>query len=704
MPTTGTTNSSNNNTNSCTIPQKINNSQPHSPSENHFNGLITNSLPLNFINVLSKSHEQTALLGKRPKKQLQVESESNLKKFRRDSNGSLFNHHNEHPQSISLNSDSCNSNSQNSKHHKHKRLKLGRKMKDATPLPSHVFIKNPEPFVISDSISDEASMCEFPLVYQQHNKTSEPAHPPRELSFKGCFSKHPVAQPLEVLPKIKKRHSTNHNSISSMLSGGESSGGIVSFQSHNSNSNLELFGGYTTGSMSLSKKVTPAPPPAVETPKKRSFKKLLNADAYKMTAGATCVDIKQKIASSASRKGKTTKELLAELQSRKLMAAGICPDDVNVPISPSSSSHSAGERIMPTKKLEPIVPSHNIALNVIDDEIRELHRRLKPIHDAFNDNYDGEHNIECTCTWREVIEIIEPVLEKSDSYKELSGLDVNADTDLDDDDDDENDFCAVDEPLEIFKPKTIVKSIFDLDYDLDDDPILNLNIINSPAPSPSPPTSLQHNVMKTKEKTLKKCVPLPIKAEVPVIDNQTEFKPPPIVKWECDEDPECPARLHFNKFTAINDFHVRALHDKFIPTVNGNWNGLTKDALAEPEPNIYELKYEHPDIRYAHHGLWKRVVPSYNHLIMEKLPKTFSQSSDNSNECIEIDDDDCKPIKSDPTTNNGQLPSFNNLNTNNLNGINSVKCTDFKEWYELMNVPSYNDSEILTILPYVVID
>ena len=687
MPATGTTNS-NNNTNSSTLPQKINNSQPHSPSENHFNGLISqNSVPLNFTNVLPKSHEQTALLGKRPYKQLELESESSLKKFRKDTIGSQFNNHNELPTML-LNSDSCNSNSQNSKHHKHKRHKSGRKMKDVIPLPAHVFIKNTEPFVISDSISDEASMCEFPSAYQQHNKIVEPPRPrpPRELSFKGCFSKDPVAQPLEPLPKVKKRHS-NHNSISSMLSGGDSSNGIVSFQSHNSNSNLELFGSYTTTTMSLSKQSTP---PAVETPpKKRSFKKGLNLETQKMTVGATCVDIKQKIASSASRKGKTTKELLAELQSRKLMAAGLCPDIINIPKSPSSSSHSASERIRSPEQPKTIVPLRKTALNAIDDEIRELHRRLKPIHDAFNDDYDEEHNIKCTCTWREVIEEIEVIESVKNEVKiipELNGH-LNNDTDSDDDDDD---FCAVvNEPLEILKPKSIVKSIFDLDYDPDDDPILNITIIKSPP--------LQQNQIKRKDKIVKKFVPLPVKAEVPVIDNQLEFKPPPIVKWECDEDPDCPARLHFNKFTAINDFHVRALHDKFIPTVNGNWNGLSKDALAEPEPNKYELKYEHPDIRYEHHGLWKRVVPSYNHLIMEKLPKTFSQLNGNYN------NDDNKPMKSE-TINNGQLPSFNNLNTTNLNGINNVKSTDFKEWYELMNVPSYNDSEILTILPYVVID
>lgn len=48
------------------------------------------------------------------------------------------------------------------------------------------------------------------------------------------------------------------------------------------------------------------------------------------------------------------------------------------------------------------------------------------------------------------------------------------------------------------------------------------------------------------------------------------------------------------------------------------------------------------------------------------------------------------------------LPSFNNLGVENVNGF-SVNGYKFKEWYEVVHVKSYND-ELLTILPYVVID
>lgn len=48
------------------------------------------------------------------------------------------------------------------------------------------------------------------------------------------------------------------------------------------------------------------------------------------------------------------------------------------------------------------------------------------------------------------------------------------------------------------------------------------------------------------------------------------------------------------------------------------------------------------------------------------------------------------------------LPSFNDLNEENKTGV-SENGYKFKEWYEVVRVKSYND-ELLTILPYVVID
>ncbi|XP_055313175.1 serine-rich adhesin for platelets-like isoform X2 [Sitodiplosis mosellana] len=61
-----------------------------------------------------------------------------------------------------------------------------------------------------------------------------------------------------------------------------------------------------------------------------------------------------------------------------------------------------------------------------------------------------------------------------------------------------------------------------------------------------------------------------------------------------------------------------------------------------------------------------------------------------------------EPESSLSSENNGMLPSFNNLGADNTTGV-SVNGYKFKEWYEVVHVKSYND-ELLTILPYVVID
>lgn len=55
-----------------------------------------------------------------------------------------------------------------------------------------------------------------------------------------------------------------------------------------------------------------------------------------------------------------------------------------------------------------------------------------------------------------------------------------------------------------------------------------------------------------------------------------------------------------------------------------------------------------------------------------------------------------------PSRNNNRLPSFNSLGAENESG--SIQNGEkFREWYEVVHIKSYND-ELLTILPYVVID
>jgi hypothetical protein len=171
-----------------------------------------------------------------------------------------------------------------------------------------------------------------------------------------------------------------------------------------------------------------------------------------------------------------------------------------------------------------------------------------------------------------------------------------------------------------------------------------------------------------------------------------------MTKWVCQEDPDCPAQHHFSQSGKVNGYHVKMLDDCFVPSINGLWNGLGTEEL----PPKAEEEMLDPE-----RGLFRRVVPSYSHRVQDRIPKKpekvengeFNQAvlCNNpltSDDVIEIMDDD-------PDCNNGLLNSFNNLNANNLSGSDGSK--EFKEWYELMNVKSYND-DVLTILPYVVID
>lgn len=55
-----------------------------------------------------------------------------------------------------------------------------------------------------------------------------------------------------------------------------------------------------------------------------------------------------------------------------------------------------------------------------------------------------------------------------------------------------------------------------------------------------------------------------------------------------------------------------------------------------------------------------------------------------------------------PSMNNNRLASFNNLGPDHESG-SKLNGEKFREWYEVVHIKSYND-ELLTVLPYVVID
>lgn len=351
---------------------------------------------------------------------------------------------------------------------------------------------------------------------------------------------------------------------------------------------------------------------------------------------------------------------------------------------PSTSSHQA-------------LASTTLRSLNIEDEIARLYAQLPPIDfeaaalDTFeeynNVDVDGDV-VECTCTFREVItylgddEVAAAASTVDAPFNEPPRIDVNiikngTSEKLDDSDDDEtDDFCAVDDVVEddehVKSPPPMrggaVKSIFDPDYDANYD--ANENLIEEMVrrkPRLNAPKVIEVKIMKGAVKP-SRIEPLLIQPEP-----TPEVERVPIINYECEEDPMCPARVHFQR-EPVTSKDVDRLHKNNISGVNGFWNGISEDRPTQ------DYKKDMENIDYAKHQLWKRVVPRYDFLTCDKIPKTFNDTRFSHPPPPPPEDDTAKPSDG------------------------AMNCDiEFREWHEMMNVRSYND-DVLTILPYVIID
>lgn len=109
-------------------------------------------------------------------------------------------------------------------------------------------------------------------------------------------------------------------------------------------------------------------------------------------------------------------------------------------------------------------------------------------------------------------------------------------------------------------------------------------------------------------------------------NNGEEGVPPemPIfAKYEAVIDPDCAAmRYYETDRNEVTNYHIAALHNRFVPNVNGNWNQREVKGVSSEVKN--ELKNEEDD---PYLGVSidtaNRVVPRYNFLMCDKIPKQF---------------------------------------------------------------------------------
>lgn len=364
----------------------------------------------------------------------------------------------------------------------------------------------------------------------------------------------------------------------------------------------------------------------------------------------------------------------------------------------------------------------------IEDEIAKLNSMLPPIdyEAALQARFDelssyGENGdlIECTCTFREVItyenESEEQSKTNTNGFDEVkvNKVNINGDNknnnfskkpendsemsnnDDDDDDDETDDFCAVEDiVMEKSPPRSAVKSIFDPEYDANENLIEEMmvqrkssrdlpKIIEVKIEKDAVKSSRIENIMNNNSTT----IPEPTTIQ--------QMERVPIITYVCDENPSCPAREHFKR-DPVTKRDIQQLHNSFLNGVNGYWNGILEE---RQEPDYSK---DNENIDYAKHQLWKRVVPRYNFLTLDKIPKKFNKDSPFSipPPPHEPDTDEKEGTKEATKKSSNDAMELDSLNKFSMH---MHRDNEFREWHEVMNVRSYND-EILTILPYVVID
>ncbi|KAJ6641243.1 Mediator of RNA polymerase II transcription subunit 26, partial [Pseudolycoriella hygida] len=357
------------------------------------------------------------------------------------------------------------------------------------------------------------------------------------------------------------------------------------------------------------------------------------------------------------KKVKTTRELLAELQNRKSTLTGngsgstnsspmlelpaqslvspssLCSDNsqsnstdirsstgtpVSLQTAPTPEPHMGSDSLLNND--QPKKSSADSKTLSIEDEIRALKSQLPPIdYEAARNWTDNVDEIPCTCTYVEVNPSI-PNVEQTNCDKVLQ-IDVEATKigeqlpkvppDLSD---------GIQQSLmpQIQPKKKQVKSIFDLDFEDDDDPIHQFKVnsgsiktepvrddavkLGDSNNSNSMPSTFPQNQIGNTNATglMIPCLPPP---PIPVAE------PTPFPILEAREDPHCRAKHHYiTSKNFITQFHVDTLHNNFIPNVNGNWSIVPANKIKIDSADnkvLDELSF----------------VPKYNHIQMDKIQK-----------------------------------------------------------------------------------
>ncbi|XP_017476103.1 PREDICTED: mediator of RNA polymerase II transcription subunit 26-like [Rhagoletis zephyria] len=179
------------------------------------------------------------------------------------------------------------------------------------------------------------------------------------------------------------------------------------------------------------------------------------------------------------------------------------------------------------------------------------------------------------------------------------------------------------------KPK---KSIFDLDFDDDDDP---LNTLKAEAAAAILEKENVDETLKVEEQAEPQVSTTVVNQfESQLLDYKMSIEQAMIEEapmrifptYEVEEDPLCMAKQRFDIQTQkITKFHIDALHNCFIPNVNGNWDNANSTIGSKVTLDEVIAAVDAETGYVISDGC--NVVPKYGSLVKERIRKDLSHIS-----------------------------------------------------------------------------
>lgn len=184
------------------------------------------------------------------------------------------------------------------------------------------------------------------------------------------------------------------------------------------------------------------------------------------------------------------------------------------------------------------------------------------------------------------------------------------------------DNCDVEEaPLSISQKP--IKSIFDLDFDDDDDPLQSI-IKNISPPESNLKQDPDNDYIKSSNtvssQTEENNKDLKAVSDSYLDQEASNIVLEPISVYTVHEDPDCVAKQRFDVQTNdVTNFHINALHNYYIPNINGNWNSIDSSIVLTTTITKFLQSLDSYTVTDG-----ADVVPKYGSLTYERIRKDLS--------------------------------------------------------------------------------